>query len=532
MQLAVLQVQPQAVRVAQVAVAGRRQTRAARQRQAVHFQHRALGRYAANAVLAFAVADQRGAVVQHQAHARDAQFFGVLDVVVVAVHEDLADHAGLGGEHAAADLHAVSRFVGGHRAAQRVEGRIDAAGRHAASLAARAVDAVALHRAHVHPHAVAQHELLAGGHGAEVEGQGRTDTARACGRRIGDGRVTHHGRALDVGEARRQAVDHRGLARQSAGRDVDGDGVAHRVADFGHGLVAGLAERDGAGQCRVQRNVVVDDVGAAAAAGQRQEVAGARAHGSHRRRGLRLHRVHRTRAARRHQRPGRWRDGGGLEAVAGRRCDGQAEGAAGRRAGAEEELVVTVSANGHGRAAAAQRVAAQGGADQAGAGVPAGARANRRQRDDGTGHGCAQARVVDHATGVDRHALLRQFLARREDDGQRWRVARADAGTGLAAGGGRGVANRAAGAGRLLTVDGVAKDDARSRVAEAHGQRHAGHQAGDLVAAVAGGGGATDDGARVRTAVGVDDFDQPAWQAAVAGVQQARRAADVVPSGA
>jgi hypothetical protein len=32
----------------------------------------------------------------------DAQLFGVLHVVAVAVHEDLAQHAGVGGEDAAA----------------------------------------------------------------------------------------------------------------------------------------------------------------------------------------------------------------------------------------------------------------------------------------------------------------------------------------------------------------------------------------------------------------------------------------------
>ena len=56
---------------------------------------------------------------RYQAHAGDAHLLRVLHMVVVAVDEDLAQHAGVGGEHAAAHAHAVLASLVATAAGQR-----------------------------------------------------------------------------------------------------------------------------------------------------------------------------------------------------------------------------------------------------------------------------------------------------------------------------------------------------------------------------------------------------------------------------
>ena len=317
MQLAVLEVEPQAARIAQVTVAGGRHTRAARQRARIDAHHRALRFETADAVLAFAVGDQRGAVRHHHAHARDADLFRILHMVVVAVDEHLAEHASLGAEHTTGDAHAVAVLVGGNTARQRIEPAIDATRRYAARLGLRTVDAVAFLRADADANAVAQHQLARIAHAAEVERERRADAAL----RIGDRPVVHRRGACDVRETGGQAIDHRRLPRQGTRRHRHRDAVAHAVAEFDDRAVAGLVEQHGARQRGVERDVVVEDVRRGGTGRQRQVVGRRRADGSGRCVGLRLHIEERTRPARRRDRSRCRFDQLRDEAIARRRRD-------------------------------------------------------------------------------------------------------------------------------------------------------------------------------------------------------------------
>src|SRR5260364_39464 len=94
----------QTVRIAQIAVRRGRQPAAARQRDWIDLNHMALCAYAAVTVFALRVGDEIGAVFQIQAHARDTQFFRILNMVVVTVDKYFTDHARFLSKHAAAYL--------------------------------------------------------------------------------------------------------------------------------------------------------------------------------------------------------------------------------------------------------------------------------------------------------------------------------------------------------------------------------------------------------------------------------------------
>ena len=487
-QLAVLEVQPQAAGIAQVAAAAGRQTAASRQRVRVGTHHLAARRQAAEAVLALDVGDQVGAVTEQQPHTGNTQLLGVLHMVAVAVNEDLAQHASLGGKHATADAHAVLALVGGHAAGQRRTAvGADAAAGYAAGKGLGTVDGVALLTAHPHPHAVLQQLAVGQGHRTQVEGQHRTGAAQ----RVSDDDTVHHRRASHIGEAGRQAVDHRALARPRTRCQLHRDAVAQRIAELDHRLVTGLAQADAAGQRGVDRDVVVHDVGHARAGAEQQPVLGADADRRGGCRRLRLGVEHRIGPTRRAQRAALRRDQGRGRGVAGRRRHRQSKAATGRRRGRKQVLVEAVHTHRHGHRAAVDGIATQGGAHQLAGRVPSRAGTHRRQRDHRTGHRLAQAGVVDHAAGVDRQALLGQLLAGCQHHGQ-GRVGAAAHTRAGAANGRRAsrTADRARGARCGFTIDRVAEDHARGRIAEADGQRDAGHQVANAVAAIGAGGGA------------------------------------------
>ena len=407
-QLAVLQIDEEAVSITEVAVAAGGQTRAARQGAGIHLQRVALRRQAAVAVLAFRVGHHPGAIIEVEAHSRNADFFAVLHVIVVAVHEDLAQHAGLIGEHTTGDTHAVLRRVGGHSARVGIQGaRVNAAAVGGATVGLGAVDAVALHRAHADPHTVGQQLLLALADAADVEHQSRAGLAE----RIGNAATVHPRRAVDVSEAWRQIVDDVHRLQRFASGLADTDGVQHRVTHLDHLLVTGFADHQARCHRRIQRQVVMDDVGCGRSGKQAQEVLGTGANRRGRRGRLRLHLVGSTRYTRRRQTAGLRRNQRRTEGIAGRRRHRQLELAAAGRGRPQQELVVAIAADRHRDLVTTDAVATLPAIKHTSGRVIARTHAYRRQGHDRTLHRVACHRVIDQTTRVHRQTLLRQVLA-------------------------------------------------------------------------------------------------------------------------
>ncbi len=446
-------------------------------------------------------------------------------MVVVAVHEHLAEHAGLVGEHTAGDPHAVLGAVGGQRAGQRGEAAgVDAAAAEGTPERLRAVDAIALLRAHAHPHAVGQHDLPTDVDRADIEAQQR---ARLAGR-IGHGAAIGARGAVDVGEAARQTIDHIDRAQRAARGLADGDRVLHGVADLGGLAVAVLADGQAGRHRGVQRQVVVDDGRGVRAGEQAEVVLRRRADRTGRCQAVRLHRVVGAGTAGRRQRATLRRNQCRHELVAARRRHGELEFAASRRGRTEGELVEAFAAHRHRDRTAFQAIAAAAGIEHRGTRVIAGTQADRRQGHDRARDRVARGGVIHHARRVHRQALLRQVLARAEHDFQLADAvlvdpAGADPGT---RDGGRCVAGFLD-PGHGFAGDRVRPQDAGGRIAEADVPGHAGHHIAEAVAAVGTGRG----GLHHLAAGRVDQLHDPRRQTLVAAVQQLVIAADVVPHG-
>ena len=362
-----------------------------------------------------------------------------------------------------------------------------------------------------------------GGEAAHIKHQGRARLATGVGHR---GAIQHRG-AWDVREAARQPVEHRDLARVGARGQLHGDGVAHRVANFGDGLVAGLRQRDGRGCQGIDRNMVVDDAGATRPGDQAQVVERGRADCARGCGGLRLNGQCGAQAS------------GWVEGTCSRRNDGRHEGVAGRwfdRDGigaqrrcrrCEEELVQAFTAHGHRNRVAIDGVAARTSAQDAQCWVPARAGSDGSQGDHGAGHGLAHQGVIHNTARIDRQALLNEFLPGRQHHAQNWvcagtacaRASRIDGSPALLH------AAHAGGAWAVFAIHRQAEQSSRHRIAKAHFVGYIGRQVGNAVLAIGTGHGLAQHSLRV----GVNDLNDPTRQALVCAVEHAQGVADVVP---
>ena len=91
MQFAVFKIGELAAGIPGITIVEHLEVRALGQRHSIEFDHMGAGVKTVQTVLAFAIRDGIGPIVQIDAHARDAFFVGVLNPVVVTVRVHLAD---------------------------------------------------------------------------------------------------------------------------------------------------------------------------------------------------------------------------------------------------------------------------------------------------------------------------------------------------------------------------------------------------------------------------------------------------------